>query len=52
MSFIFLWAHAKIQQPVILNQVENELQETVHQAGHTLVVFMEQLKAVSTPLQR
>ena len=30
--------------PVILNQVENELQETVHQANDTLVIYMEQVK--------
>lgn len=27
-----------------MNQVENELQETVHEKNHTLVVYMEQLK--------
>jgi len=31
-------------QPVILNQVENELQETTHSATNTLVLYMEQLK--------
>ena len=30
--------------PVILNQVENELTETVHSADNTLVKYMEQLK--------
>ncbi|KAE9985392.1 hypothetical protein BLS_008331 [Venturia inaequalis] len=30
--------------PVIMNQVENELQETVHEASNTLVKYMEQLK--------
>ncbi|TDZ24227.1 putative beta-galactosidase C [Colletotrichum orbiculare MAFF 240422] len=30
--------------PVILNQVENEYQETVYEADHTSVVYMEQLK--------
>ncbi|KAG8156667.1 hypothetical protein KVR01_013458 [Diaporthe batatas] len=30
--------------PVILNQVENELTESVHSADHTLVKYMEQLK--------
>ncbi|CAD6445310.1 06d14879-ff4d-406c-9ede-0e5b68d0c4e4 [Sclerotinia trifoliorum] len=30
--------------PVILNQVENELQETVHSATNTLVLYMEQLE--------
>jgi hypothetical protein len=30
--------------PVILNQIENELQETVHQANHTLVLYMEQIE--------
>ncbi|KAF6831518.1 beta-galactosidase [Colletotrichum plurivorum] len=30
--------------PVILNQVENEYQESVYQANHTSVVYMEQLK--------
>lgn len=30
--------------PVILNQVENELTETVHSADNTLVIYMEQLK--------
>ncbi|KAH8892873.1 family 35 glycosyl hydrolase [Thozetella sp. PMI_491] len=29
---------------VILNQIENELQETVHQANHTLVLYMEQIE--------
>ena len=29
--------------PVILNQHENELQETVHEANHTLVQYMEQI---------
>jgi hypothetical protein len=32
--------------PVILYQVENELQETVHEADNTLVIYMEQLKRV------
>ncbi|KAH6681709.1 putative beta-galactosidase C, partial [Halenospora varia] len=31
--------------PVIINQVENELQETSHVATNTLVIYMEQLKA-------
>ncbi|PWY88191.1 beta-galactosidase B [Aspergillus heteromorphus CBS 117.55] len=30
--------------PVILNQIENELQETVHSATNTLVEYMEQLE--------
>lgn len=30
--------------PVIMNQVENELQETVHVANNTVVKYMEQLK--------
>lgn len=30
--------------PVILLQVENELQETVHSSSNTLVIYMEQLK--------
>ncbi|CAI0652527.1 unnamed protein product, partial [Colletotrichum noveboracense] len=30
--------------PVILNQVENEYQETVYQANNTAVVYMEQIK--------
>ncbi|KAF1951789.1 hypothetical protein CC80DRAFT_597237 [Byssothecium circinans] len=30
--------------PVILAQVENELQQTRYEANHTLVVYMEQLK--------
>lgn len=30
--------------PVILNQVENELTESVHSADNTLVIYMEQLK--------
>ncbi|GKT53116.1 beta-galactosidase B [Colletotrichum tofieldiae] len=30
--------------PVILNQVENEYQQTVYQADHTSVIYMEQLK--------
>lgn len=29
---------------MILNQVENELQETVHSPTNTLVIYMEQLK--------
>jgi len=32
-------------QPVILNQVENELQETTHSATNTLVLYMEQIEA-------
>jgi hypothetical protein len=31
-------------QPVILNQIENELQETVHSATNTLVLYMEQIE--------
>ena len=31
--------------PVVLAQVENELQETKHEAGNTLVLYMEQLKS-------
>ncbi|KAA8571451.1 hypothetical protein EYC84_001451 [Monilinia fructicola] len=31
--------------PIILNQVENELQETSHSATNTLVLYMEQIKA-------
>ncbi|KAG4027881.1 hypothetical protein MFRU_026g00620 [Monilinia fructicola] len=31
--------------PIILNQVENELQETTHSATNTLVLYMEQIKA-------
>lgn len=31
--------------PVILNQIENELQETVHSATNTLVLYMEQIEA-------
>ncbi|KAH8815593.1 glycoside hydrolase superfamily [Xylogone sp. PMI_703] len=31
--------------PVILNQVENELQETTHSATNTLVVYMEQIES-------
>ncbi|KAI9704628.1 MAG: hypothetical protein M1820_005376 [Bogoriella megaspora] len=30
--------------PVILNQIENELQETTHQANNTLVLYMEQIE--------
>ncbi|KAH0338386.1 glycoside hydrolase family 35 protein, partial [Aureobasidium melanogenum] len=30
--------------PIILYQIENELQETVHKANNTLVTYMEQLK--------
>ncbi|PQE09636.1 glycosyl hydrolase family 35 protein [Rutstroemia sp. NJR-2017a WRK4] len=30
--------------PVILNQVENELQETTHSANNTLVLYMQQLE--------
>lgn len=32
-------------QPVILNQVENEIQETVHSPNNTLVLYMEQLES-------
>lgn len=32
--------------PIILYQIENELQETVHKADNTLVVYMEQLKKI------
>lgn len=32
-------------QPVILNQVENELQETVHSPTNTLILYMKQLEA-------
>lgn len=32
--------------PVILYQIENELQETVHEANNTPVIYMEQLKKV------
>ncbi len=35
----------KFEQPVILNQVENELQETVHSPNNTLVLYMEQLES-------
>lgn len=31
--------------PVILNQIENELQETVHEANNTLVIYMQQIEA-------
>ncbi|KAG0652405.1 putative beta-galactosidase C [Hyphodiscus hymeniophilus] len=31
--------------PVILNQIENELQETTHSPTNTLVVYMEQIEA-------
>ncbi|RDW84730.1 glycoside hydrolase family 35 protein [Coleophoma cylindrospora] len=31
--------------PVILNQIENELQETTHSATNTLVKYMEQIEA-------
>ncbi|KAH9206191.1 glycoside hydrolase superfamily [Leptodontidium sp. 2 PMI_412] len=31
--------------PVILNQIENELQETTHSATNTLVIYMEQIKS-------
>lgn len=31
--------------PVILNQIENELQETTHSATNTLVLYMEQIEA-------
>ncbi|KAB8300901.1 hypothetical protein EYC80_002827 [Monilinia laxa] len=31
--------------PIILNQVENELQETTHSSTNTLVLYMEQVKA-------
>ncbi|KAK2045629.1 family 35 glycosyl hydrolase [Colletotrichum somersetense] len=30
--------------PVILNQVENEYQQTVYQANHTSVIYMEQIE--------
>ena len=32
-------------QPVILNQLENELQETSHVANASAVIYMEQLKS-------
>jgi hypothetical protein len=32
-------------QPVILNQVENELQETVHSPNNTLALYMERLES-------
>lgn len=32
-------------QTVILNQVENELQETTHTATNSLVLYMEQIEA-------
>lgn len=31
--------------PIILNQIENELQETTHSATNTLVLYMEQIEA-------
>ena len=31
--------------PVILNQIENELQETTHSANNTLVLYMEQVES-------
>ncbi|ROW12073.1 hypothetical protein VMCG_00471 [Cytospora schulzeri] len=31
--------------PVILNQIENELQETTHSADNTLVLYMEQVES-------
>lgn len=34
-----------VVQPVILNQIENELQETTHSATNTLVIYMEQIEA-------
>ncbi|KAI9687910.1 MAG: hypothetical protein M1822_001992 [Bathelium mastoideum] len=30
--------------PVILNQIENELQETTHSSNNTLVIYMEQIE--------
>jgi hypothetical protein len=33
-----------ITQPVLLNQIENELQQTRHVANDTLVTYMEQIK--------
>lgn len=33
--------------PVILYQIENELQETVHQANNTLVLYMDQIEQAS-----
>lgn len=41
-----LSAHPLTQsQPVILNQIENEFQETVHSPNHTSVIHMEELEA-------
>jgi hypothetical protein len=37
--------HTKVTQPVILNQIENELQETDHSSTNTLVTYMEQIEA-------
>ncbi len=36
---------ADLQQPIILNQIENELQETTNSASNTLVLYMEQIEA-------
>lgn len=33
--------------PVILDQIENELQEIVHESNNTLVLYMEQLEKAS-----
>lgn len=40
---IYIWLIPS-QGNVIMNQVENELQETVHEANNTVVKYMEQLK--------
>lgn len=37
--------NANHAQPVILTQIENELQETTHSANNTLVIYMEQIEA-------
>lgn len=39
------WTCLTATQPVILNQVENEYQETVHSATNTAVIYMEQIES-------
>lgn len=45
-KYHYFWGNTlRGKQAVILNQIENELQETVHSATNTLVIYMEQIEA-------
>lgn len=46
-DIVFVLADFATGGPIILYQVENELQETVHKADNTLVLYMEQLEKVA-----